>query len=287
MRIDLHIHSSTGSDGALPVEGVLAAARDRKLALISITDHDSIAAQARARTLAQQYAIGYVTGIELNVTFPVPQGKTVSLDFLGYGFDPANHDMLEKLRVIRQHREWRAHEIMARVNAEFAREGLQLLTDADMQAIRASVDGVFARPHIAAYLVQQGIVRSTQEAFDRYLVKCDVPKYSLSLPEASTLVRGAGGILVLAHPNDPHGTSLASVSHDLREQARIVETNMLQYINGVECWHQRHDTATSAFYLDFARAHGLAATGGSDCHQRPIVMGTVDVPAEVARQFPH
>ena len=28
---------------------------------------------------------------------------------------------------------------------------------------------------------------------DKYLVKCDVPKYPLSLEEASTLVRNAGG----------------------------------------------------------------------------------------------
>ena len=30
---------------------------------------------------------------------------------------------------------------------------------------------------------------------------------------------------------------------------------------------------------------GLIMTGGSDCHQRPILMGTVDVPKWVIRQF--
>ncbi|MBI2329650.1 MAG: hypothetical protein HYU85_08500 [Chloroflexi bacterium] len=42
-----------------------------------------------------------------------------------------------------------------------------------------SVDGAFGRPHIANYLVEKGLVRDKQEAFDKYLVKCDVPKYPL------------------------------------------------------------------------------------------------------------
>ncbi len=66
------------------------------------------------------------------------------------------------------------------------------------------------RPHIAAYMIEKGIVSNRQEAFDRYLVRCDVPKMSLSLEEASQLVRAAGGRVVLAHPNDPNGTSLAA-----------------------------------------------------------------------------
>ncbi len=39
--IDLHLHT-TASDGAFTVEEVLTAARDKGLAAISITDHDSV-----------------------------------------------------------------------------------------------------------------------------------------------------------------------------------------------------------------------------------------------------
>ncbi|GAJ23187.1 unnamed protein product, partial [marine sediment metagenome] len=30
---------------------------------------------------------------------------------------------------------------------------------------------------------------------------------------------------------------------------------------------------------------GLIMTGGSDCHQKPIIMGTLDIPDYVAEQF--
>lgn len=285
MKIDLHIHTKTGSDGALPVEAVLEEAKKRGLTFISITDHDSIDAQEKAIELSREYGIRYVTGIELNVTFQPAQGKAVSLDFLGYGFDINNITLRNKLKILREHREWRAQKIMEKVNAEFLREHIEPLAEEDIRNIRESVDGAFGRPHIANYLVKKGIVDTVREAFDKYLVKCDVPKFALSLAEASGLIRNAGGILVLAHPNDPYGTSLISLSKDLTQQTRIIEENMLQYINGVECWHSRHDGPTIAHYIDFARQHKLITTGGSDCHQKPIIMGTLDIPSTVAEQI--
>jgi predicted metal-dependent phosphoesterase TrpH len=285
MKIDLHIHTKTGSDGALPVEDVLREAKNRNLTLMSITDHDSLDAQEKAITLAREYGIRYVSGIELNVTFQPPQGKAVSLDFLGYDFDITNRALLEKLKVLREHREWRAREIMEKVNAEFLREHVHPLTEEDMRSIHESVDGAFGRPHIANYLVKKGIVGTVQEAFDKYLVKCDVPKYPLSLPDAAKLIRDAGGMLILAHPNDSNGTSLVSISRDLTQHARIIADNMLEYINGVECWHPCHNRATTAYYLDFTLKYRLVSTGGSDCHQKPIIMGTVNVPHIVAEQI--
>ncbi len=133
--------------------------------------------------------------------------------------------------------------------------------------------------------MRKGIVGTIQEAFDRYLVKCDVPKYPLYPEEASRLVRNAGGIIVLAHPNDPHGTSLVSLTKSLHEQTEIIEESILRYIDGVECWHSRNDALTTNHYIKFARKHGLIMTGGSDCHQKPIRIGTVKVPEYVAKQF--
>jgi hypothetical protein len=285
MKIDLHIHTSTGSDGALPVEEVIKEARKRNLGFMSITDHDSVSAQEKAISLTKEYGIKYVTGVELNVTFQPIKGKSTLLDFLGYDYNIHNQALIEKLRLMREHREKRAQAIMDKINTEFNKEGLALFTGQDMQNIRDSVDGAFGRPHIAAYMIKKGIVQDTQEAFDRYLVKCDAPKYPLSLAEASQLIHQAGGVLVLAHGNDPGGTSLAMITKDMAQQTRIIAENMLEYINGLECWHPRHDDATIAYYLEFTRKHHLISTGGSDCHQKPIIMGTVKVPPEVARQF--
>jgi len=288
MKIDLHIHSKTCSDGNLTVEEIINEAKNRNIGLISITDHDSIGCQEKAMALASKNRIHYIAGVELNVTFSHPRyhkGKSISLDFLGYQFDVKNKELNDKLKLMAKYREERATKILSNINVEFEKEGIEKLTMDDFREIQASVDGVFGRPHIADYLVKKGIVRSRQEAFDKYLVKCDVPKYPLHLEEASRLVKNAGGIIVLAHPNDPHGTSLVTLTKSLPEQTEIIEESMLNYIDGVECWHSRNDALTTNHYIQFAKKHGLIMTGGSDCHQKPILMGTVKIPKYVAEQF--
>jgi len=288
MIIDLHIHSKSCSDGNLTVEELVEEAKIRNIGLMSITDHDSIGCQEKAVALARKNGIRYISGVELNVTFSHPRyrkGKSISLDFLGYQFDIKNEELKNKLQRIGKYREERAAKILDRINAEFEKEGIEKLTKNDLRRIRNSVDGVLGRPHIADYLVRKGIVRTKQEAFDKYLVKCNVPKYPLHIQEASRLVRDAGGIIVLAHPNDPHGTSLAELTKSLHEQTKIIEESILGYIDGIECWHSRNDAQTTNHYIKFSKKHGLIMTGGSDCHQKPILMGTVRVPEYVAEQF--
>jgi predicted metal-dependent phosphoesterase TrpH len=285
--IDLHIHSKA-SDGAFSVEQIIAEAKARKISFMSITDHDNIHCQTQAVEHAKQSGIQYVTGVELNVTFSCPElldGKAVSLDFLGYQYDPQNHALVTKLETMAKYREERATKILANLNAEFEKENITALSREDFRQIQESVDGTLGRPHIADYLIKKGIVTSRQEAFDKYLVKCDVPKYPLHLPEASQLILDAGGKLILAHPNDPHGTSLVAFSKVLAEQCQIVKEHMLPYIDGMECWHSRATPETTKFYVAFAKQKHLMMTGGSDCHQRPVIMGTVEVPKWVEDQF--
>ena len=287
MIIDLHIHSSA-SDGKLTVQEIFKEAKNRNIGFMSITDHDSIGCQTQATALAKKAGIRYITGVELNVTFlhsEYHEGKAVSLDFLGYQFDAHNKAFESKLETMAKYREKRAAKILDNLNAEFKKENIPALTKDDLRQIEESVDGVLGRPHIADYLVKKNIVKTRQEAFDKYLVKCDAPKYPLYLEEASKLVRDAGGKLVLAHPNDPHGTSLVALTKSLVEQTEIIREKMLLYIDGVECWHSRSTAETTNHYVAFAKEHGLIMTGGSDCHQKPIIMGTVQVPDWVADQF--
>lgn len=285
--IDLHIHSKC-SDGALTVEELFKEAETRNIRLMSITDHDSTSCQEAAITSAKKTEIHYIPGVELNITFLPPGSKgdkTIPLDLLGYQFDIENKELKRKLQIIAEYRERRAAKILAKINTEFRREGIADLTKRDFEEIQEAVDGVLGRPHIANYLVKKGLVKSRQEAFDKYLVKCNVPKYPLYIEEASRLLRDAGGIVVLAHPNDSHGTSLVKLTGSLDEQTSIIEESILRHIDGIECWHSRNDGLTTSHYVKFAKDHNLIMTGGSDCHQKPIIMGTVRIPEYVVEQF--
>ncbi|MFO7601070.1 MAG: PHP domain-containing protein [Candidatus Desulfacyla sp.] len=288
MKIDLHIHSNSCSDGKLTLSEIFKEAHSRNIGLISITDHDNVVCQGTAESLASEYGMRYLSGVELNIVFSHPRyrdGKSVSLDVLGYQYDPHDSPLTDKIGELIVHRRHRAEEILDKINREFRKRGLAPFTEKDLEAIEETVDGAFGRPHIANYMVKKGIVATRQEAFDRYLVACNVPKMPLSLEEASTLIRGAGGRLMLAHGNDPNGTSLVSLTTSIQEQCRIIREAMLPFLDGLECWHSRLSPETTSAYIALAREEGLMVTGGSDCHQDPIIMGTVDVPTYVAGQF--
>lgn len=287
-RIDLHIHSKDCSDGRMNLDEIFQEAKKRGVDLLSITDHDSIDCQEPAEILALEYGIHYIRGLEINVSYshaPYKDSKPISLDFLGYQYDIHNSPLRNKLTELREYREKRAKQILEKINIELSKENREKFTGRDMEAIQRSVEGAFGRPHIANYMVEKRIVSNKQEAFDKYLTKCNVPKMPLSLSEASSLVRGAGGKLMIAHPNDPNGTSLVSFTSSLDDQLKIIEEGILPYIDGIECWHPRHDQNTVQTYLRFANQKGLMVTGGSDCHQQPVMIGTVSLPVYVAEQF--
>jgi predicted metal-dependent phosphoesterase TrpH len=288
MIIDMHIHTKDCSDGNLYLEDILKEAGERGIGLMAITDHDNIGCQKKAAALAQEKGIRYVPGVELNVGFhhdDYNNGKSISLDLLGYNYDVNYQPLRDKIKEIADFRVKRAKKILDKLNIEFQAEGLPLFTDDDLKAIEVTVDGVFGRPHIANYMIEKGIVTDKQEAFDRYLVKCDVPKFPFPLWEAAPLVRAAGGIAILAHPNDPNGTSLVKLTSSLEEQSRIIEESVLEHIDGIECFHSRNDVLTTEHYVALAKKHSLIITGGSDCHQKPILLGSVDIPDWVAEQF--
>lgn len=287
MIIDLHIHSIC-SDGQFKLTEIFKKASIIGIGMISITDHDSIDCQHESRLLAEEYGIKYIYGLELSVSFSRPDynnSKPVSLDFLGYNYNPDNRDLAGKLEELRTHRRKRAERILENINAELSKEGKEKFTPKDLLEIEKSVDGAFGRPHIADYMVKKGIVTARQEAFDKYLVKCNVPKMPLSIKEASTLVRNAGGKFFMAHPNHPRGTSLIKFTHDVGVQQQVITESILPYIDGIECWHSSHDKETVDSYLKYAREKKLMVSGGSDCHQQPVLMGSVDVPDYVADQF--
>ena len=288
MKIDLHIHSRDCSDGKMTLTEIFEQAHHRGIKVISISDHDSIDCQETAKALASKYDMKYITGVELNISFSHPRyrnSKPVSLDMLGYQYDIHNQALIEKLKQVREYRRKRAEQILEKINEELTKEHLKPFTHKDLEAIEETVDGAFGRPHIANYMVKKGIVSNKQKAFDKYLVKCNVPKMPVSLEEASSLIRSAGGKLIHAHPSDPNGTSLASLTPSIREQHKIIKESMLPWLDGIECWHTRHSREVVSAHLAFAKKEGLMVTGGSDCHQQPVIMGTLDIPAYVVEQF--
>ena len=101
-KIDLHIHTKF-SDGLLSAKEILKLAQERKLDVISITDHDTLDGYKIASKIVGDYNLQLIPGVEISSNY---QGKDVHI--LAYNFDPNDKKLLELLRYIQRGRFIRA-----------------------------------------------------------------------------------------------------------------------------------------------------------------------------------
>jgi predicted metal-dependent phosphoesterase TrpH len=246
--IDLHTHS-VASDGTNTITENVALARERGLAGIAITDHDTTAGYAEAAAAVDGTGLLVVPGIEFSAEY-----DGASLHVLAYWVDPDDAALVDELRRLTDTR-FRRGELMV--------EKLQELGyDISFERVRAIAgDDLIARPHVAQAMVEAGIVPTEKEAFDRFISDdgiAYVPKHALDPMDALRLIGAAGGVCVLAHPAMWKGNG--AVPDELIE--RMAAAGM----GGLEVDHPDHDEAQRAHYRALADRLGLVPTGASDCH---------------------
>ena len=255
--IDLHTHSSV-SDGTQPPAELIRSAAAAGLGTVALTDHDSTAGWADAAAAASGCGIDFVPGIELSTRLG---GKSVHM--LGYFFDPEDAELVAECERIRDARRTRAESMVARIAEDYD------LTWEDVLAHTAPGASV-GRPHIADALVTRGHVLDRSEAFETLLHPRSgyfEPLYAPTPLAGVALIRGAGGVPVLAHPAT-RGRDSVLEEHYL---ASLVEAGLA----GVEIDHRENTADGRAYLADFAARHDLVVTGSSDYHGagKPNLLG--------------
>jgi len=256
--VDLHLHSHF-SDGTFGPEELAAHARRCGLAAIALTDHDSVAGCPGAAVACAAAGIEFIPGTELTA-----EQDGNELHLLGYFINTQNPLLSHRIARFQSVRQNRIREMVARLN--------QLKVPLSAEAVFALANcQAPGRPHVARALVQAGLCANLDEAFDRFLKKnrpAWVPKFKMSAGEAIDLIHQAEGVAVLAHPG-------------LNRTDQVIPGMVEAGLDGIECFHTKHSTATSEHYLELADRFHLLATGGSDCHGlnkgKPLI-GTVKVP---------
>lgn len=247
--IDLHTHS-TASDGTLTPRALVDLAAAKGLEALALTDHDTLAGIPEAAERARQVELTFVPGIELGASCDGLR----DIHVLGYYVVPGDLRLAGALSWLRSCRWTRAQRIVARLN--------ELGVDLTFDQVRNHVtsDSV-GRPHVARALVEAGHASSLGEAFRRWLVPgapAYVEKPHLTMRQVIDLIRGVGGIAVLAHP--------ATLKLDPNELRGLLLTLSDQGLQGIEAHWSKHEWAEACLYEEMANRLGLLVTGGSDFH---------------------
>ncbi|MFI8087335.1 PHP domain-containing protein [Streptomyces sp. NPDC086080] len=265
MRIDLHTHS-TASDGTdTPAELVRKAAA-AGLDVVALTDHDTTRGHAEALS-ALPAGLTLVTGAELSCRL-----DGTGMHLLAYLFDPEEPALLAERELVRDDRVPRAKGMIAKLNAL----GVPVTWE---QVARIAGDGSVGRPHVASALVELGVVPTVGDAFTQEWLadggRAYVEKHETDPFEALRLVKGAGGVAVLAHP----AASKRGRTVPQSAIAALAEAGL----DGIEVDHMDHEPDTRARLRGLAKELGLLVTGSSDYHgsRKTCVLGEFTTDPEV------
>ncbi|HET9094258.1 MAG TPA: PHP domain-containing protein [Solirubrobacteraceae bacterium] len=251
---------SIHSDGELsPVETVRSAAR-AGVELLALTDHDSVEGVAEASQAAAAAGLRFLTGVEISALDPV----AADLHICGYAVDPGDAPLLAQLAHSRDDRERRATRMIE------ALEGDGWRVDHAPLNARALAGKAIGRPHLAQAvttdprnverLAREGLTNST-EFLVAYLIE-GAPAFRAreapTVEEAISLIHGAGGVAVWAHP-----------FWDVEAGAEVIATLERFHglgLDGVEAFYVTHTQPQTDLLVRRAAELGLLTTGSSDFH---------------------
>jgi len=272
--IDLHAHTSA-SDGTYSPNELVTLAKSEGIEAIAITDHDTIEGVPEALEAGEKIGLEVIPGVEISIDH-----QPGSMHVLGLFLDIKNKKLIEYLTVLQASRSSRNPKIIEKLNEL----GLAISME-DVQKI--SGGGQVGRPHIAAALLKDGYVSSNQQAFDKYLKKGAIAYFErsrLTREETVDMIHGAGGLVILAHPNTlgVNGSSFSYLMSELKEVG----------FDGLEVFYNSHSQTDEDRLMKIVDKNGFIISGGTDFHgqNKPSIKlgvgyGNMAIPYEVLQEM--
>jgi predicted metal-dependent phosphoesterase TrpH len=256
VRKDLHLHTFY-SDGRLSPHEIIDRWASEGYELIAITDHDGIDGSVVGWDYAAEKGIGYIQGIEFDSADKLGR----DMHILGYGFDYNSPELRDALDTILLERAARNDAMLAAIR--------DLGYDITMDDIIADNEGRYiGKPTFARVLARKGYVENANDAFATIFREPTVRvirKKTFSSEEVIRLIHAAGGLAVLAHPMEQR--HLEETYNQFTERLYPILNRMREYgIDGIECYHPSADEVQAEVLREYAEAHGLVVTAGSDFH---------------------
>jgi predicted metal-dependent phosphoesterase TrpH len=248
--VDLHLHSRH-SDGVHTPEELVRIASGKGLRAIAIADHDSIDGIDSALEEGARLGVEVLPAVELSVSY----SSLRDVHLLGYLIDHHDQPFVSRLDGLRRSREERVEAILAKINGRLTGERREPISYGE---VLEQAGGAVGRPHIARVLMGRGYCRDMDEAFDRYLEPCNVPKPRFPIADAIKEIKRAGGLAVLAHPT--------SMTSNLVAVGNLIREYRTMGLDGLEVYSNMCYKDDIIFIKNLARQMGLLVTGGSDYH---------------------
>lgn len=259
LKMDLHIHT-TYSDGTMKPVDIVKMYQQQEYGLIAITDHDGIDGVKEAQIAGEALELQVITGVEFGTVF----GDDTELHILGYYFDLDNEALNERLRSIREARRVRNKKLLE----VFQNMGYDI-TEEDLKQRPGQT--YIGKPNFALAFVKKGYVEKPNDAFapGKFIDSPEaqaVKKERVSSEEAIALIKGAGGIAVLAHPMKIKNIGEKGSEEFFDNLDKILRPLKKAGLGGLECFHPSAEHEQALRLVKLAEKYKLHITEGSDYH---------------------
>ncbi|MBJ7555272.1 PHP domain-containing protein [Marinomonas spartinae] len=247
-KVDLHTHSIC-SDGRLSPTELVDLAVEQGVSLFALTDHDTLDGLPEARQRAEQQQLSFINGVELST-----QWKGIPLHMVALNFEPDNSALLaivQSNQTIRLQRARRIADLLVK-------QGLPDLFD---EAVELAGISQLGRPHFASLMVEKGLVKDANKAFDRYLGNKRLGQLRdvwLDLESVLTQLKEQNMALILAHPRR-YPLTVTKLKHLLADFKKWGGTAM-----EVASGNEKPDSVRLLERL--SQEYALEASMGSDFH---------------------
>ncbi len=284
-KSEIHMHS-TFSDGEFSPTELVRIARQNKVSILSLTDHDTFEGIEEFVQAAEGTEISAFPGIEITTRY-----RDFNVHLLAYfkSLDSIDQELLDTVAIMSRKRVRRMRELIDRINSVIPEKFKGKIL---FENVRKAAEGVLARPHLAREMVRLGIVSTTGQAFEQYLVEYNVERENIEIQTVIALIRRCAGVPVLAHPGErtyslyhpDKGRDYADIPAQLEE---LISFGLL----GLECIYPYHEKINKVeFYTNLAKKMGLIVTGSRDFHgfsayQKPALLGTTPLNDEFFDRF--
>lgn len=262
--LDLHVHTAV-SDGDYSPEEIVQKAKDAKVGLIAIADHDTVSGVIQAINAGKKVGLKVIAGIEISC------GK---IHLLGYFIDVKNRQLLEYVKWKEKTQKREVQRILAIIN----QEGYKItLKEIKKLVPNKRID----EKEVGLALARKGYREFKGNAFQaKEVIKAILSMHaSKALPtnidveKAITLIKKARGTVVWAHPfskNDKEET-IELLAEKLKNKG----------IDGIEVFNPTSSTPSQQkFLLKIAKKHRFIVSAGTDCHHKGDKIG-VTAPTEL------
>lgn len=274
------------SDGEFSPAQLIDIAQKNDVTLLSLTDHDTFDGIPDFLKAADGTGIEAFPGIEITVKF-----HDFNIHLLAYfkDYESIEPELLSRVKGMTETRERRMRELIERVNGVIPEKFRGCI---EFDNVKKAAEGVLARPHLAREMVRLGVVSSTNQAFERYLVKYNVQRENLDAATAISLIRQSKGVPVMAHPGERSYSLICPEKGRKKENAPILLEELKDMgLLGLECHYPYQERmGTVQYFIDLANKFDLIVTGSRDFHgfynhQQVTIFGTTKMEPVFHKQF--